>query len=461
VEVYVGKTSSLKLTLEPGNIQEVIEITAGTAVVDTSSTAIGSNLNDQLYENLPLQRNVQSLFYLAPGATDSLNGGRANPSISGGSALDNQYIADGVNITDSAFGGLGVFSRVYGTLGVGINTSYIKEVQVKTGGFEPQFGQSQGGIINIITKSGTNEYHGSVYGFFLPSAFEAERKQPDDTKVNKVGKILHGENYDAGFDFGGPVPGLKDRLFFFGSFNPSVVREIVRGAEGSGLFSLYGAETHRRRFSKNYAFKLDYNLTPKHQFNFSIFGDPTKTNSAPFNNLNIDNTTANSVLDYGTRNTAIRYNGTLTPTWTVSVSFSQGKNHFDEIPTANLNRIVDRTNPVRGVFTAVGLGFTEPTNGTTYRATIDTSKQASFLGTHTFAAGYQFQRAYYSGTRDNSGPRFTIPNTNAAGDPLSSIVGARSAALASGQSVNANFSLRIDPNQTDPTLSCTLCPIMT
>src|SRR5262249_5075214 len=171
VPVYVGNTSSLKLTLEAGSIQEVIEVTAGVATVDTTSTAIGSNLNDQLYENLPLARSVTSLFYLAPGATDSLGGGTANPSISGGSSLDYLYVADGVNITDASFGGLGVFSRVYGTLGVGINTSYIKEVQIKTGGFEPQYGQAQGGIVNIITKSGTNEYHGSFYGFARPNAF--------------------------------------------------------------------------------------------------------------------------------------------------------------------------------------------------------------------------------------------------------------------------------------------------
>ena len=188
VEVFVGKTAALRMTLEAGSVSDVVEVTAGVAGIDTASTAIGSNLNDQLYENLPLQRTVTSLFYLTPGVTDSLGGGSANPSISGGSALDNLYVADGVNITDASFGGLGVFSRVYGTLGVGINTSYIKEVQVKTGGFEPQYGQSQGGIVNIITKSGTNEYHGSAYAFFRPECFESTRLQRDDLRTNKVGK---------------------------------------------------------------------------------------------------------------------------------------------------------------------------------------------------------------------------------------------------------------------------------
>jgi hypothetical protein len=228
---------------------------------------------------------------------DSGKGGVANTSISGGSALDNLYVADGVNITDSAFGGLGVFSRNFGAIGVGINTAFIKEVQVKTGGFEPQYGQSQGGIINIITQSGGKEYHGSLYGYARPQAFEATRKQPDDfPRTNKFGKLLQEENYDAGFDLGGPVPGLKDKLFFFGSFNPTVRREIVRGAAGSGLERLLG-DTHRRYRTLNYAFKLDTNFTPNHQLAFSIFGDPTVTNTVPFVTLNIDNLTALNKLD--------------------------------------------------------------------------------------------------------------------------------------------------------------------
>ena len=201
--------------------------------IDQQSTSTGQNLNDQLFQNVPVQRQVSSLFYLSPGATDSINGGRDNPSIAGGSALDNLYVADGVNITNSAFGGIGTFSRSYGALGTGINTSFIKEVQVKTGGFEPQYGQSIGGIVNIITQSGGNAYHGSIYGFARRSAFEATRRQADDFRTNKQGKLLLKENYDVGADVGGYVPGLRDKLFFFGSFNPTVRREIVQGVQAN------------------------------------------------------------------------------------------------------------------------------------------------------------------------------------------------------------------------------------
>jgi hypothetical protein len=216
--VLVGKSSTANITLQAGNISEVVTVTGGGEGIDQGSTATSSNLNDQLFSNIPMQRGVSGLFYLAPGTTDSLGGGRDNPSISGGSALDNLYVADGVNITDSAFGGIGTFTRSYGSLGTGINTSFIKEVQVKTAGFEPQYGQSQGGIVNIITQSGSNEYHGAIYGFATPKAFEATRNQPDDApRRNTAGKLLHQESYDAGADLGGYVPGARNNLFFFGS----------------------------------------------------------------------------------------------------------------------------------------------------------------------------------------------------------------------------------------------------
>ncbi|HEX8071548.1 MAG TPA: carboxypeptidase regulatory-like domain-containing protein [Pyrinomonadaceae bacterium] len=451
VEVQVGKTQALRLTLEPGLATETVEVTAA-AATDLTSTAVSQNLSNTLFQNIPVQRSVSSLFYLAPGTTDSLGGGRDNPSISGGSALDNLYVADGVNITDSAFGGIGTFTRSYGALGTGINTSFIKEVQIKTAGFEPQYGQSQGGIVNIITQSGGNEYHGALYGFMQPKSFEATRRQIDEpNRVNKVGKLLHQEYYDAGADFGGYVPGAKDNLFFYGSFNPSVRRDIVRGAEAnqvdptnSGLRLLRGPEFHQRYRSLNYAGKVEWLINSNHQLTFSIFGDPSKTNLSSFRTLNTDNTTADSILDYGTRNISVRYNGTLTPTTTFNATLGLGKSRFKETGFANLNNIVDRRGsdrltiqgvtgslPTRGNFSAVGLGFFEPTESRTKRLDFNLAKTQSLWGQHTFGLGYQFQRGNYEGLRDRSGPRFTVPAGNG---------------IASGQQSNMQFRLRFRPS---------------
>ncbi|HYK20308.1 MAG TPA: carboxypeptidase regulatory-like domain-containing protein [Pyrinomonadaceae bacterium] len=465
ITVNVGRESTLNLKLEAGEITATVDVTATAGGIDQQSTATGQNLNDQLFQNIPVQRQVSSLFYLSPGATDSINGGRDNPSIAGGSALDNLYVADGVNITNSAFGGVGTFSRSYGALGTGINTSFIKEVQVKTGGFEPQYGQSIGGIVNIITQSGGNEYHGAVYGFARPSAFEATRRQPDETRTNKQGKLLHEENYDVGADLGGYVPGLRDKLFFFGSFNPTVRREIVQGVSAnaadiaagngsivnSGLF-LQRGDFARRYRTYNYAGKLDWVVSPSHQFTFSIFGDPTKTNRSAFAFLNTDNSTAGSTLDYGTRNIAFRYNGSLSNTWTLNSSFSQGRSHFDETGFADVNQIAIRTpiDTIRGNYNGVGRGFVEPTQSTNWKWDVNTAKIWNHWGQHTFGVGYTYQRSLYSGSRLRSGPRFPIPAANAIGTPASEL-GIPASAV--GQLFNVQFRLRAQAN------TCTLCPL--
>src|SRR4029079_5816550 len=239
VTVLVGKSTPTKIALQVGDIAETVTVVGGGEAIDQGRTETSSNLNDQLFSNIPVARGVSSLFYLAPGTTDSLGGGRDNPSISGGSALDNLYVADGVSITDSAFGGIGTFSRSYGALGTGINTSFIKEVQVKTAGFEPQYGQAQGGIVNIVTQSGSNEYDSAVYGSATPVEVEATRHQQDDAPGrNTGGNLLHQENYDFAADLGGYVPGARNNLFFFGSFNPRFGKAIWGAVEQNRLTTM-------------------------------------------------------------------------------------------------------------------------------------------------------------------------------------------------------------------------------
>src|SRR3954454_17379127 len=227
VEVVTNKTSNVRIGMVPGEANTVVEVSANAITIDTASTAVSSNLTDTFDSQVPVPRGVTSLFYAAPGVTGGGGTGAANPSISGGTGLENNYIADGVSITDGGFGGIGVFSRIYGPLASGINLSFVKEVQVKTGGFEAQYGKSTGGIVQIVTKTGGQTLHGSVGGYFAPSSFEADRLTTDDFQAggagqqfNLAGKRLHQSNYDVDAELGGYVPHFKNKLFFFGSFNP-------------------------------------------------------------------------------------------------------------------------------------------------------------------------------------------------------------------------------------------------
>lgn len=134
-EVLINKTTSVEVVLETGQVSEIVEVNAASVTVDTSTSAVTADIADTFFENIPVQRGVANLFYLSPGAVDGIQTGGNNPSISGSSGLENSYVADGVSINDPAFGGLGVWARSYGALGSGINQSFVKEVQIKTGGF--------------------------------------------------------------------------------------------------------------------------------------------------------------------------------------------------------------------------------------------------------------------------------------------------------------------------------------
>jgi hypothetical protein len=455
IEVLTNRVSSLRTSLETGNVTEVVEVSGSAISVDTTTTAIGANLNDNFYEKIPIPRGVASLFYLAPGVAGGGASGNANPSISGGSGLENQYVADGVDITDSAFGGLGIFSRVYGSLGTGINLSFIKEVQVKTGGFEPQYGKSTGGIVQIVTKTGGNEYHGGISGFFQPQQFEATRTNPDDPKfnvVNQTGTLQHNEAYDIALEFGGYVPKFRDKLFFYAAFDPTMNDQFTRYPTTSPLFTT--KDTLSRTYTYSFMAKLTWKLSDKHQFESSVFGDPSHTSTSPWDRLTTYSHTADSKLSYGNRDWSLRYNGTLTPTWLVNISGAWGNNHFNETGFPTIQEIIDQTGPRLGLatrpqFISAGRGFVEPTEDNTYKLNIDTSKTVHSMGEHTFSLGFGWEKAGYKGGRQYSGGGFPIPGTNMLGQALTidpTVI---------GQNANALWRLR-------PTSAkCSLCPLMT
>jgi hypothetical protein len=473
VEVLINKTTSVSVTLEPGAITQVVEVASASLTVDTTASSVNSDLADTFYQNIPIARGVANLFYLAPGVVSGLNTGNSNPAISGSSGLENLYVADGVSINDPAFGGLGVWSRSYGSLGSGINLSFVKEVQVKTGGFEPQYGHVSGGIVQIVTKSGGTSFHGAVGGYFNTRAMQDTFLNADDPNYhtqNLTGRHIADARYEADAEMGGYVPflGLKDRLFWFGTFNPTWLQADWAPAANAGLFAIYGNNLQYRTFSEDYAGKLTFKINNSNTIETSIFGDPNSRNSGPsLNFLNAANTTVNSSWNYGTRNWDTRYDGAISPTWTIDAAFTWSWNHFTETPQQNVTQIVDQTQVSagqNGTFTPLGFGFFEPYNGNTRSIQADTSKTYHFGGQHTFSVGYNWQFPIYNDITGESGPRYPIPATNATGgDPgyatQPGVVGALSDSQlvllqASCPATNANC------GAVTAAANCTLCPWM-
>ena len=279
VEVVINRLSGFDLKLEIGGVSDTVQVTANSVEIETTSTAVGDNLDATFYSQVPVARNVGSLFYVAPGAVNSGGTGNSNPSIGGATGLENVYIIDGVNLTDIGYGGLGVFSPTYGSLGTGINLTFVQEVQVKTGALEPRFGRADGGVALIVTKTGGTQLHGAVSGFAAPEQLSASQRYADDYgRINTHGRIYAEPQFDASAELGGPLPGraLKDKLFFYGAFNPSVNMFSYIAPAGAGLLA-HGPFTNAIT-TYSWAGKLTYKPTENLTFEASAFGDPARSN---------------------------------------------------------------------------------------------------------------------------------------------------------------------------------------
>ena len=196
-----------------------------------------------------------------------------------------------MSINDSGYGGIGVWSPSYGSLGTGINLSFIEEVQVKTGAFEPKYGKANGGLIQIVTKSGGTQYHGALAGYFAPQGFFATVRNPDNFRMGPgiAPSFLRGE------ELGNPLrTTLRRKLvatFLCStkmtsfSFSDLTTRRSTRpGITRPTLpFPQLSTTTHgpytTSITTNNWAGKLTYKLTAAPtSLEASAFGDPSRSN---------------------------------------------------------------------------------------------------------------------------------------------------------------------------------------
>ncbi len=400
VTVRLSQTVDLPLAMEVGAISEVVEVAATSPIVDMSTTTIGANLDSELLTRVPVGRRMTDALYIAPGVSSSGRTGTANPSVGGGSGLENQYIVDGVNITNSGYGAIGSYSIVFGSLGNGVTFDFIKEIEIKTGGYEAEYGQSTGGVINVLTKSGTNNLRGSVFSYFQPNALEGsyDQVQSANGTINTRAQTQH----DVGFEMGGPI--IRDRLFFFGALDPQWETRTVVAPAGFTLESL--GEVERKRNIVTYSAKGSYQLTSSHKLDASFFGDPATGDNGPqrVTSLLREDTAAFSEIKYGGHNQIVRYDGVITPTWLVEASFARAYNNIEETPSIDDWDVLDTT--VTPQVRTGGIGFYEVGNdGTNMQYA---AKSTHIFGDHQIRYGMTYEDIKYNNVIDRTGPNFDI-----------------------------------------------------
>jgi outer membrane receptor protein involved in Fe transport len=323
VDVSLSKTSSVPIRLEPAETTANVTVNRFSAAIDTTNNTSGANVSTEQFSNFVTQRTVQSIYTIAPSTSRSglrdVSGRDRDPSVAGSSGLENRYIFDGVNTTDPSFGGSGS----------NLPFEFVQEVEIKTSGFGADYGLTTGGIFNVLTKSGGNDLHGDLFAYFTTKGMVRPAKSFPFTGAAPNGF----SEIDAGFDLGGAF--RKDKLWFFGAFNPQRRKNS------------YLTQTFRRPISNEvttpfYAAKLTYAPNTGNTVTFSTFGDLTKItgfrvniagNATPLGGVlsgfGADPNSFAGVNKLGGDNYIVRVNSILRPNWISEIAFGihRQRNH--------------------------------------------------------------------------------------------------------------------------------------
>jgi hypothetical protein len=219
VDLTVGMTSRVEFALAVAGIAEAVEVSAQSLAVDLTSSATATNISRERIDFIPRGRDFTDVVAQAAGAQNESQAGGI--SIDGASGSENRFVIDGIDTT----------SPQVGTNAVPMRAEFFEEIQVKSAGYAAEFGGSTGGVINAITKSGSNEWHGGVLADFQKRSWGgAERSVLVDSLTASTFEYItppkeDETRMDPGFFFSGPI--AKGRMWFFGSYQPGI-RETKR-----------------------------------------------------------------------------------------------------------------------------------------------------------------------------------------------------------------------------------------
>jgi outer membrane receptor protein involved in Fe transport len=324
IAVGLGRTVSLVVTMHTAFKEEVV-VSGAAPTIDTKSTEIGTNLSAQQISNLALGRNYVNLVQVAPGTGTDATGA----TVYGSTGAENAYYIDGMDTTDVK----------YGQQGKNLNMEFIQEMQVKTGGYQAEFGRSTGALINVITKSGGNEYHGDVFGYYDPSSWQNNVSKEVTEGAALLNRSFLQKDYkrqDYGLDIGGYF--VKDKLWFFGAYDyvkNDVTDKVAQDfqqyvTDYPGIQLDYGFPTAGATFPDNtksqlWSGKLTYRASENHTLSFSGFGDPQKEEGFVGPTLAGNDATITGTLDTGGTDMTLKYAGVLGSSLVINASAGQHK----------------------------------------------------------------------------------------------------------------------------------------
>ncbi|HJW31903.1 MAG TPA: TonB-dependent receptor [Holophagaceae bacterium] len=259
VQVGLDRTSTVEVKLT-AIAQAVVEVVDQSTSVDTKATTQGANFSNESFEKLPVSRDFANIALLAPGVTKD----DAGFKVYGASGAENNYVIDGINTTGVEFG----------TQGKKVPMEFIQEFQVKTGGYEAEYGKALGGVINVITKSGGNEFSGDVFAYSEGEFFKSGNRHVNDTNLQEKPLLTEDKTFELGFDVGGFL--VKDKVWFFVAYDRRRNNQVNQIRVGTSAGLKAPTDSSRELF----AGKLTWKMAEGHTLIGSFLGDPEKITGA-------------------------------------------------------------------------------------------------------------------------------------------------------------------------------------
>lgn len=363
IHLKADERIQLRLRQEPA--QAMVAVEASALPAESSSLSAHTVLGAEELERLPsAPHRFVEYGYLAPGVTPS---GKPEPVVLGSMLDANAFLVDGMETRLSSTG----------RFGMNLSTEIIDSQTLSTGGHKAEVGFASGGVYNLVTKSGGNTFHGSVFNSRI---FRGLNAKPEEGKATTPEERPTDSN-EFGISLGGPI--LKDHLFFFGAFNRQLLSQDFENVKPTG------AAPHRRSQDEDRSyrfFKLTWLASLEHRFEFSYFGDPVTQ-------ANFDTAGDSSVKDFQQPNRTrggdsylLKHVGALSPrlTWENTLGLHRTSFHWSPATPG--------AGPFRGQLDAPGGesfgAYAEDRLDRIQNLTLR-SEVVYFAGSHQIKAGFQ------------------------------------------------------------------------
>lgn len=397
---------SFNLTGAEETVSEVVITATANPQLDFSQTTKGTVVDlEDAVKKMPLARSITAVTLLAPsvitGSSSGDSGFAGQPSIGGSSIAENAFYINGLNITN--------FDTYVGAATVPFD--FYKTVEVKTGGYPAEFGRATGGVVNAVTKSGTNEFKFGVHGNFELNSLSDQSPDTFQTANRK----RYSQDNSVSIEAGGPI--IKDHLFFYGLAQLRDVESRTAGITSS----TYSVNKSKHPF---FGGKLDAFITDRQHLELTWFDTTRSTKTDQYSFTNSTGEIGTNKVGYvttplGGENYVAKYTGNFTDWFTLSAAYGRSSDRYGTLPAdTSAPRVVDARSGTSLIISQQRTnGFEQgSTDREFYR--VDGDFYFSLLGDHHVRAGFDNEKTtlFHISTLNGGGRSYTYRTgtTNAA-----------------------------------------------